>query len=362
MIELGDESRKGRQCQRTSKHRERISERTYVDHTYHDHLNDPVDLPSAISLSNVNSKNKKGPRGGVTVSFPEKLHDMLCTVVQEGLEDIVSWQPHGRCFLVRKKNEFVNEVMSRFFSQSKLTSFQRQLNLYGFIRLTAGSDRGAYYHELFLRGRPDLCRRMIRTRVKGNGMKAASSPATEPDFYAMEPCLEGDSTGQELRDPSSINLVHCSAPSVSDGTSSYASSCVDEGAAGHEVIPSESFSDSCHRLISSSGNKSAIVSAPSSPRETKPVTHHNSLRNPEFSSLSSTFSVSEHDPMVTSYFDLDESVECCDVSVLESLIPQNGDEVFFEGLKFRYLDRLEMDLFTLDMSQTMASTWTYTSV
>ena len=182
MIELGDESRKGRQCQRTSKHRERISERTYVDHTYHDHLNDPVDLPSAISLSNVNSKNKKGPRGGVTVSFPEKLHDMLCTVVQEGLEDIVSWQPHGRCFLVRKKNEFVNEVMSRyvhfsisfdlslfrvtytlrylyyarrlslteisteyyrFFSQSKLTSFQRQLNLYGFIRLTAGSDRGA---------------------------------------------------------------------------------------------------------------------------------------------------------------------------------------------------------------------------
>lgn len=358
MIELGDESRKGRQCQRTSKQRERISERIYVDHTYHDHLYDPVDLPSAISLSNVNSKNKKGPRGGVTVSFPEKLHEMLCTVVKEGLEDIVSWQPHGRCFLVRKKNEFVNEVMPRFFSQSKLTSFQRQLNLYGFVRLTAGSDRGAYYHELFLRGRPDLCRRMIRTRVKGNGMKAASSPATEPDFYAMEPCLDGDSTVQELRD---IKLAHCSAPSVSDGTSSY-SSCADEGAACSEVIPSESFVDSCRNLTTLSGNKSAVVSAPSSPREVKPVTHHNSLKNPELSGLSSTVSVSEHDPMVTSYFDLDESVECCDSSVVEDFIPQNGDEVFFEGFKFRYLDRLEMDLFTLDMSQGMASTWTYTSV
>jgi hypothetical protein len=29
---------------------------------------------------------------------------------------------------------------------------------------------------------------MVRTRVKGNGSKAASSPATEPNFYTMEPC------------------------------------------------------------------------------------------------------------------------------------------------------------------------------
>ena len=29
---------------------------------------------------------------------------------------------------------------------------------------------------------------MIRTRVKGNGTKAAASPSTEPNFYAMESC------------------------------------------------------------------------------------------------------------------------------------------------------------------------------
>jgi hypothetical protein len=45
-----------------------------------------------------------------------------------------------------------------------------------------------YYHEKFLKSRPDLAADMERTRVKGNGMKAASSPETEPDFYAMEPC------------------------------------------------------------------------------------------------------------------------------------------------------------------------------
>jgi hypothetical protein len=47
-----------------------------------------------------------------------------------------------------------------------------------------------YYHEKFLRSRPDLAVDMARTRVKGNGMKPASSPDTEPNFYVMEPCSE----------------------------------------------------------------------------------------------------------------------------------------------------------------------------
>jgi hypothetical protein len=37
-----------------------------------------------------------------------------------------------------------------------MTSFQRQLNLYGFRRVTKGDDVGAYYHPKFQRGRRDL--------------------------------------------------------------------------------------------------------------------------------------------------------------------------------------------------------------
>jgi hypothetical protein len=56
-------------------------------------------------------------------------------------------------------------------------------------RLTAaGDDRGAYYHELCIRSRPDLLRLLQRTRIKGTGKKAASSPQTEPDFYRMRFC------------------------------------------------------------------------------------------------------------------------------------------------------------------------------
>ena len=75
----------------------------------------------------------------------------------------------------------------RYFRQTKLTSFQRQLNLYGFRRITQGADAGAYYHELFLRGRPQLCMRMHRQKVKGTGHKQPADAKTEPNFYAMPP-------------------------------------------------------------------------------------------------------------------------------------------------------------------------------
>jgi len=68
---------------------------------------------------------------------------------------------------------------------SKYPSFQRQLNIYGFQRLTAGPDKGGYYHELFLRSKPGLAYRIQRHKLKGTGTRKAASPESEPDFYKM---------------------------------------------------------------------------------------------------------------------------------------------------------------------------------
>ena len=78
---------------------------------------------------------------------------------------------------------------NRYFQQNKLTSFQRQLNLYGFNRLTRGVDSAGYYHEHFLRDREYLAKRMMRQRIKGTKIKGAASPEAEPDFYAMPPVM-----------------------------------------------------------------------------------------------------------------------------------------------------------------------------
>lgn len=102
------------------------------------------------------------------------------------LVDIFSFLPHGRSFGIHKPGAF-EDIIKRFFKQSQLSSFRRQLNLYGFLRLTNGRDSGSYYHELFLRGRPLLALRMTRTRIKGTKIRASSSPSDEPKLYSYPP-------------------------------------------------------------------------------------------------------------------------------------------------------------------------------
>lgn len=143
-----------------------------LPHVYHDYASVP---------ETVLTKRKKG---GVSKPFPEKLYQML---EEEKGGNVLCWCPHGRAFIVLEAKRFMAEVMPKYFRQTKLTSFQRQLNLYGFRRITRGPDAGAYYHELLLRGRPQLCARMIRHKVKGTGHKQPNDVESEPNFYAMPP-------------------------------------------------------------------------------------------------------------------------------------------------------------------------------
>jgi hypothetical protein len=128
-------------------------------------------------------------RGGVTEPFPEKLHRMLQEVEEAGDGDIISFFSHGRAFGVHDPERFVTKIMPTYFKQSRLSSFQRQLNLYGFTRVSSGTDTGGYYHELFLKGRPALCVHMRRVGVpQGEDRRKIKSGAkkAEPDFYMMK--------------------------------------------------------------------------------------------------------------------------------------------------------------------------------
>ncbi len=118
------------------------AKRYYFNQTYRDRTNkDPG--TSAKAARDVLPKLTR------VTPFPLKLHFMLESVDGDGLDDIVSWQPHGRAFAVKDRQRFVLEIIPNYFGPHKCegphkySSFRRQLNMYGFTRLTSrGPDHG----------------------------------------------------------------------------------------------------------------------------------------------------------------------------------------------------------------------------
>jgi hypothetical protein len=143
---------------------------------YRDYSRVPVDESEAFFAS-AQLDDGGEPRG---TNFPSKLHDMLS---REEIFDVISWCPHGRSWRVLKPKAFELKILPKYFRHGNYNSFMRQVNGWGFRRISQGPDFNSYYHEYFLRGMPHLCRRMRRASVsKGDG-----EVAYDPDFRTMRP-------------------------------------------------------------------------------------------------------------------------------------------------------------------------------
>jgi hypothetical protein len=84
-----------------------------VVHNYHDYANEAEkaeesmgDLQQHTEEHTQSSSTNRGEQ-----NFPVKLHYMLNELEKDGMDDIVSWQPHGRSFLVHKQMQFVEKVL-----------------------------------------------------------------------------------------------------------------------------------------------------------------------------------------------------------------------------------------------------------
>ena len=130
------------------------------------------------NVSDPDSLTPLTPPGRVP-NFPAKMHAILS---RSDLTEIVCWLPHGRAWKVLKPREFEVRVIPTYFEHAKFSSFIRQANGWGFRRITHGKDRNSYYHPLFLRALPHLCKEMKRPGV---AKKEAADPEHEPDFYAI---------------------------------------------------------------------------------------------------------------------------------------------------------------------------------
>ena len=127
--------------------------------------------------------------------FPLMLHEMLDDAEISGFANIVSWQLDGYAFKVIDKQQFVDQILPKYFNQNSYKSFLRQVNLYGFSRISKGQAKGGdaggcYFHKHFIRGQKQLCAHISRqssTKKQSTQSRATTtSKASQKDFTTNE--------------------------------------------------------------------------------------------------------------------------------------------------------------------------------
>lgn len=102
----------------------------------------------------------------------------------------------GDSFTVHNDKDFERDVLTANYRHGKFSSFQRQLNMYGFRKVADCSDR-TYSHPFFLRDCPHLLvkvRRVNPKHAKNGSAKANTSSAAGTGATAQQP--EAAATGR----------------------------------------------------------------------------------------------------------------------------------------------------------------------
>jgi HSF-type DNA-binding len=145
---------------------------TQMPSLYHDHS---FSVPTSVESASENQGRER---------FPDKLFRVLDRAATERFDHVISWQHHGRCFMIHQRETFKALLTVLMPGITRWKSFQRQLHVWGFTRLNGGRDANGYYHELFLRCRPHLLRHMQRSGY-GDRTRILDNDETRPNFYTM---------------------------------------------------------------------------------------------------------------------------------------------------------------------------------
>lgn len=97
---------------------------------------------------------------GVPQQFPRRLFEMLQseTKLIETSPDhpkIIFWSDSGKAFRIADVADFSAAILPKYFRTKKFSSFQRNLNLYGFAKVRRGPETDMYAHPAFVRDQAD---------------------------------------------------------------------------------------------------------------------------------------------------------------------------------------------------------------
>ncbi|KAL3911182.1 MAG: hypothetical protein SGILL_007382, partial [Bacillariaceae sp.] len=159
---------------------------------------DQIDEAISVSIE----RKERATTANVEGILPEKrkIKSYLCSIQSmlddaepKGWASTVSWMPHGRAFKIHDSKRFEKVILPQYFN-GKLLSFNRHLLAWGFLRLTAGKDRGAWFHRFFVRGATELVQDFTRQEMF-DATTEWIAPGKEPDFYS---CGKGEALLEQL--------------------------------------------------------------------------------------------------------------------------------------------------------------------
>ena len=134
---------------------------------------------------------------------------MLEHIEKHELNSIMTWQVHGRCFLIHDKERLEEELLHLFFGTKKYQTLRRNLNNWGFKQIQGieNPDKGCYYHPMFLRTQYKLCASMTRTSLVSSDKESGELPFQEPKFHTMPPLPPSSLQEQEGSSASETNFL-----------------------------------------------------------------------------------------------------------------------------------------------------------
>ena len=152
-------------------HRSNVEESIYSDEmqchgkVHNESDTSPIPPPASASTTSILEAAAAATAHPSNLIFPFKLLE----IIENETPSVIEWTPSGKGFYIK---DGIRDVLPKYFRQTKLQSFQRQLNLYGFSRMNKGPECGAYYHAKFSRDRPELIGTI--KRLPGHGARATA--------------------------------------------------------------------------------------------------------------------------------------------------------------------------------------------
>ncbi|CAH8358911.1 unnamed protein product [Eruca vesicaria subsp. sativa] len=108
--------------------------------------------------------------------FLRKCYEM---VDDSSTDSIISWSSNGdNSFVISDTTVFSTQLLPKYFKHSNLSSFIRQLNIYGFRKVDA--DRYEFANDWFVRGQKELLKNVIRRKNVQSGSEHQSKATADP--------------------------------------------------------------------------------------------------------------------------------------------------------------------------------------